>query len=410
MKHIFITNSNLLTRITDELPSNETRQSLVQGLIQAYGLLEYCEVIDVEPIEYKELTLYHDSNFIRQLCIPRIETDQKSSEFDNLKNELNKLFDDVEDIEYEETRVDNDDLFGLSHDCYPFPFMRYYINLTAASTIQLFTKVREYVKCQQDQQVKKRVIGLNWYGGRHHCHKSKASGFCYINDIVLGISIIRRLTSKSRVFYLDLDLHNGDGVAEAFKFSSKVITCSIHRYDVGFYPNSGGLEESRFGMYNIPTDRGLTDENVMWILQNIVINLINKHEPNYLVIQTGCDGLSTDPHKEWNLTMSGFDSALQYLISNISIDIPIMILGGGGYNDTETAKCWTYLTKSLIGSPIPKRLVDEANEIPEHTMIDHYEKDGYRFWTDLNSSPSKMQNQNDLIKLQQIKDYILSIT
>ena len=30
-------------------------------------------------------------------------------------------------------------------------------------------------------------IVMNWSGGMHHAKKGEASGFCYINDIVLGI-------------------------------------------------------------------------------------------------------------------------------------------------------------------------------------------------------------------------------
>lgn len=30
-------------------------------------------------------------------------------------------------------------------------------------------------------------IALNWGGGLHHAKKSEASGFCYVNDIVLAI-------------------------------------------------------------------------------------------------------------------------------------------------------------------------------------------------------------------------------
>lgn len=30
-------------------------------------------------------------------------------------------------------------------------------------------------------------IAINWTGGLHHAKKSEASGFCYINDIVLAI-------------------------------------------------------------------------------------------------------------------------------------------------------------------------------------------------------------------------------
>lgn len=30
-------------------------------------------------------------------------------------------------------------------------------------------------------------IAINWSGGLHHAKKGEASGFCYVNDIVLGI-------------------------------------------------------------------------------------------------------------------------------------------------------------------------------------------------------------------------------
>lgn len=30
-------------------------------------------------------------------------------------------------------------------------------------------------------------IAVNWAGGLHHAKKSEASGFCYVNDIVLAI-------------------------------------------------------------------------------------------------------------------------------------------------------------------------------------------------------------------------------
>ena len=48
-------------------------------------------------------------------------------------------------------------------------------------------------------------IAVNWAGGLHHAKKSEASGFCYINDIVLGI--IELLRFKSRVLYIDIDVH-----------------------------------------------------------------------------------------------------------------------------------------------------------------------------------------------------------
>lgn len=42
----------------------------------------------------------------------------------------------------------------------------------------------------------------------------QASGFCYVNDIVLAI--LELLKHNARVLYVDIDVHHGDGVEEAF--------------------------------------------------------------------------------------------------------------------------------------------------------------------------------------------------
>ena len=51
-------------------------------------------------------------------------------------------------------------------------------------------------------------------------YRDSASGFCYTNDIVLGILKLRE--KFDRVLYVDLDLHHGDG-----KSLSKQILCYV---------------------------------------------------------------------------------------------------------------------------------------------------------------------------------------
>lgn len=53
-------------------------------------------------------------------------------------------------------------------------------------------------------------IAINWSGGMHHAKKREASGFCYVNDIV--IAILELLKYHPRVLYVDIDIHHGDGV------------------------------------------------------------------------------------------------------------------------------------------------------------------------------------------------------
>lgn len=56
-------------------------------------------------------------------------------------------------------------------------------------------------------------------GGLHHGKKHEASGFCYVNDCVLAA--LEFLRFKHRVLYVDVDIHHGDGVEEAFYTSPR---------------------------------------------------------------------------------------------------------------------------------------------------------------------------------------------
>jgi histone deacetylase 1/2 len=81
-------------------------------------------------------------------------------------------------------------------------------------------------------------IAINWAGGLHHAKKMEASGFCYVNDIVLGI--LELLRYYARVLYIDIDVHHGDGVEEAFYTTDRVMTVSFHKYGE-FFPGTGEL-------------------------------------------------------------------------------------------------------------------------------------------------------------------------
>jgi hypothetical protein len=65
-------------------------------------------------------------------------------------------------------------------------------------------------------------------------HPRQASGFCYINDLVLAI--LELLKHNARVLYIDIDVHHGDGVEEAFYLSDRVMTVSFHKYGDYFFP------------------------------------------------------------------------------------------------------------------------------------------------------------------------------
>jgi histone deacetylase 1/2 len=125
-------------------------------------------------------------------------------------------------------------------------------------------------------------ISINWAGGLHHAKKREASGFCYINDIVLGI--LELLRTYPRVLYIDIDCHHGDGVEEAFYTTDRVMTCSFHKFGE-YFPGTGTQEDRGRGKgmgyaINVPLKDGLNDDSFRSI-----------YEP---VRGTPCDTLSSE--------------------------------------------------------------------------------------------------------------------
>lgn len=88
-------------------------------------------------------------------------------------------------------------------------------------------------------------------GGMHHAKKAEASGFCYINDIVL--SILELLKTFRRVLYVDIDIHHGDGVEEAFYLTDRVMT--VRR--------GGGVVRRTHGA-RLGADSGVGSWSVCW--------------------------------------------------------------------------------------------------------------------------------------------------
>ena len=118
-------------------------------------------------------------------------------------------------------------------------------------------------------------VAINWAGGLHHAKRSEASGFCYINDIVLGI--LELLKFHPRVLYLDIDIHHGDGVEEAFYTSDRVMTVSFHKYGDYFFPGTGdakdvGVKGGKYFSVNVPLRDGINDETY----QRIFIPVMSK--------------------------------------------------------------------------------------------------------------------------------------
>ena len=173
-------------------------------------------------------------------------------------------------------------------------------------------------------------------GGTHHAQKSKAYGFCFFNDVVLGILTMLD-NGLERVLYVDLDAHHGDGVQDAFKNDDRVFTISIHEKDR--WPRTGNLKDRASGFArNVPVPAGFNDAELEAIIVNAVVPLGLEFDPEAVVIQSGCDALSDDPQSKLELSNLGLWNAVDRIVK---LAPRVLVVGGGGYNPWATARAWS---------------------------------------------------------------------
>ena len=195
-------------------------------------------------------------------------------------------------------------------------------------------------------------------GGTHHGRSDRASGFCYLNDPVLGI-LAWLDQGLERIVYLDIDAHHGDGVQDAFHDDPRVLTISVH--EAGRWPFTG-LAADRAGgaARNLPVQQGFNDSELAWLLHHAILPLIAAHRPQAVFLQCGADALEEDPLARLSLS----NNAHWSVVAAVRDLAPrLIVTGGGGYNPYTVGRCWAGVWATLNGIPIPDRTTPEAEAV-----------------------------------------------
>ena len=170
-------------------------------------------------------------------------------------------------------------------------------------------------------------------------------------DIVLGI--LELLRYNQRVLYIDIDVHHGDGVEEAFYTTDRVMTVSFHKYGE-YFPGTGELRDIGVGQgknyaVNFPLRDGIDDKSYKAIFEPVIKAVMEYYQPNAIVLQCGGDSLSGDRLGCFNLSMEGHANCVNFVKS---FNLPLLVLGGGGYTMRNVARTWAYETGLLVGSTL----------------------------------------------------------
>lgn len=335
-------------------PMKPHRIRMTHNLVLNYGLYRKMEIYRPHKAAQEDMTKFHSDEYIRFL---------KNIRPDNM-NEYNKLM----------------SRFNVGEDCPVFDGLYEFCSISTGGSMAGAIKLNKQAT----------DIAINWGGGLHHAKKSEASGFCYVNDIVLAI--LELLKYHQRVLYIDIDVHHGDGVEEAFYTTDRVMTVSFHKYGE-YFPGTGDLRDigagkGKYYAVNFPLRDGIDDEVYETIFQPVIAKVMEIYQPNAVILQCGADSLTGDRLGCFNLTVKGHGRCVEYVRS---FNLPLLIMGGGGYTIRNVARAWTYETAIALG-------VEISNELPYNDYFEYYGPD-----FKLHILPSNMPNQNSSEYLEKIK-------
>jgi len=73
------------------------------------------------------------------------------------------------------------------------------------------------------------------------------------------------------------------------------------------------------------------------------------YRPGAVVLQCGADSLAGDRLGCFNLSLKGHAACVEFMKS---FNVPLMLVGGGGYTIRNVARCWAYETAVAVGQEI----------------------------------------------------------
>ncbi|NCW06025.1 MAG: acetoin utilization protein AcuC [Rhodobacterales bacterium] len=195
-------------------------------------------------------------------------------------------------------------------------------------------------------------------GGLHHGMAGYANGFCFLNDLVFAINRLRDL-GVQRIAYIDLDAHHCDGVAAAFPEDENLFAVSTHERKR--WPFTGGIDENiPDRLLNVPLPSQCNDTEFMFVFEKLVFPLLDRFQPEALIVQGGADALVEDPMSRLCLSNRVIFKILSILLESSQ---RVLLTGGGGYNPWTVARLWTGFWALISGRTVPEVLPYQATEL-----------------------------------------------
>jgi acetoin utilization deacetylase AcuC-like enzyme len=179
----------------------------------------------------------------------------------------------------------------------------------------------------------------------HHAGPAFLGGYCYLNNAALAAMHLRREAGLDRVAVVDLDLHFGNGTAEALAGEPGTYFGSVHASTATSYPYVEVVprsERQRFHSFEHPPSPSAWLAKVDDVVRGGV-----DFGAQAIVVSLGYDPVRADPHGGWDLDPDVFTEVGRLVGSP---NLPVCVVQEGGYNLDLLAACACCFGRGVIAS------------------------------------------------------------
>ncbi len=209
-------------------------------------------------------------------------------------------------------------------------------------------------------------------GGLHHAKEDRAAGFCVFNDIAVAVRYLQKNYGIKRIAVVDIDGHHGDGTQQIF-YKEPILKISTHR--IGIFPGTGyvdelGADKGKGYSVNVPLQGRTGDKAYLYAFHEVVPPLLESYKPEILINQFGIDGHYQDPLVGLALTTKAYEEVAETMhsLAHKLCQGRLLMLGGGGYNVDNTARCWALMFATICDC-LPEKHLEDYRRLFDKPLI-----------------------------------------
>ena len=182
----------------------------------------------------------------------------------------------------------------------------------------------------------------------HHAEHGAAGGFCFFNNVAVGIRHALNVHGLERVALIDFDVHHGNGSEDIFCQDERVLMCSI--FEDKLYPFSGNLARGP-NMVNVALPARSGGEAFRAAVTDRWLPALQAFKPQMIFISAGFDG-----HREDDMGNLGLVEADYAWVTRQIVDLAACHCQGrivsvleGGYDLSSLSRSVAAHLKVLTG-------------------------------------------------------------